>query len=594
MRFDAKQLTEMSSAAKAYALDAIRCAGSGHVGIVLGTGDIITTIYANFLRRGQDKFVLSAGHGSALLYAVLKLAGYDIGDLKSFRKLGGLPGHPELHVDGVFATTGPLGQGVANAVGLALAAKIKKSDERIYCLCSDGDLMEGVATEAIAFAGRYKLDNLILLWDDNGVSIDGTALTDINVPERMQASGWRTFKTPGNNFDKLDRVLRDAVAIRAPVFVQCKTVIGNGSSLAGSPSAHGLALSDEELVNLIKNFSSDVGERLWKNVAENAIAKYVGRQVDVCPKNISAPHAASDVSTRELSEQFLQSLIASGVALIGGSADLSASTGAKTKAHIDISPRGFNGNFIHYGVREHAMAAIMNGMTVAGLRVYGSTFLVFSDYMRPAIRLSALSGLPVVYVFSHDSIAVGADGPTHQPVEQLASLRLIPNLNVFRPCNGAEVKHAWCRAISETNKPTAIVLSRQKIKQIDTPDEADISRGAYVIHKSTAKRIKATIIATGSEVPLAVAVAQKLGESVQVVSMPSVEVFRAQDEKYKKDILRGFIIAIEADVTAPWFEFADAVVGVDSFGVSGPGDAVYSHFGFDIDTIVRDISKRLK
>lgn len=595
MRFDAKQLKEMSDAVKAFALTAVRSAGSGHVGIVLDAADIITSIYANFLRRGQDKFVLSAGHGSALLYSVLKLAGYDILDLNSFRKIGGLPGHPEFGIDGIFATTGPLGQGVGNAVGLALAAKIKKSDEIVYCLCSDGDLMEGVAQEAIAFAGRYKLDNLVLLWDDNGISIDGAALTDINMSERMQAAGWSVLKIPGNDFNKIDKALNYAsINDCMPTFIQCKTVIGKDSSLAGSSAAHGYSLSDEEMGQLISQFDSLSGQKLWASVAKDAPAKYILNRADVCPKTVKAPIVNKDISTRELSGMFLESLVASGVNLVGGSADLSGSTSAKTKAHIVISPRKFEGNFVNYGVREHAMGAVMNGMAVAGLRPYGSTFLVFSDYMRPAIRLAALSKLPVIYLFTHDSIAVGADGPTHQPVEQLASLRLMPGLNVFRPCNAQEIKFAWCRAIAETERPTAIILSRQKIKQINTPDDVDLSCGGYIIKPAEKRRVRATIIATGSEVPLAVAVAEKLGNDVQVVSMPSVELFRMQDEAYKKSVLKGYVIAIEASASAPWFEFADAVVGIDSFGVSGSGEDVYKYFGFDIDTIVRDISKKLK
>ena len=594
MRFDANQLKQMSSAVKAHALDAIRSAESGHVGIVLDAADIITVIYANFLRRGQDKFVLSAGHGSALLYSVLKLAGYDIGDLHSFRKLGGLPGHPEFGIDGVFATTGPLGQGVGNAVGMALAAKIKKSDERVYCLCSDGDLMEGVASEAITFAGRYKLDNLILLWDDNGISIDGQALTDIDVAGRMSAAGWKVLRINGGDVGKIDKALSDAVAFRSPVFIQCKTIIGQGSSLAGKSAAHGLAISDSEMMRLTESFISPIGEDLWNCVAKDAPAKYILNQADVCPKNIKAPKVDKDISTRELSGMFLQELISNGVGLIGGSADLSSSTSAKVNGHVCIAPRKFVGNFINYGVREHAMGAIMNGLAAAGLRPYGSTFLVFSDYMRPSIRLAALSKLPVIYVFTHDSIAVGADGPTHQPVEQLPSLRLIPNLNVFRPCNGEEVAYAWCRAISEKDKPTAIILSRQKVKQIKTQKDTGISRGGYIIREAENKKIRATIIATGSEVPLAVSVAEKLGKDVQVVSMPSIADFRNQDEKYKQQILKGYVVAIEAAASAPWFEFADAVVGIDSFGASGNGDEVYSHFGFDTDAIVRDISKKLK
>ena len=594
MRFDAKQLKEMSKSVRAHALNAVRAAGSGHVGIILDAAEIITTIYANFLRRGRDKFVLSAGHGSALLYSVLKLAGYNIGDLESFRKIGGLPGHPEFGIDGVMATTGPLGQGIGNAIGMALAEKIHGTDGFVYCLCSDGDLMEGVAAEAVSFAGRYKLNNLVLVWDDNGISIDGTALTDLNMAERMKAAGWNVASIPGNDFNKINRVLQKSCDSQLPTFVIAKNVIGAGSSLAGSAAAHGFALSDSEMMRLIEKNISQSGDDLWTKVAHEATAKYVLNIPTIKVDEVAVPGSDKAMSTRELSGMYLQSLISAGASLVGGSADLGANTGAKVKASIDISPDSFKGNYINYGVREHAMGAIMNGLAASGIRPYGSTFLVFSDYMKPAIRLAALSGLPVIYVFSHDSIAVGPDGPTHQPVEQLPSLRLIPNLNVYRPCNGAEVAYAWQAAISDNKRPSAIVLSRQKFEQIETPKNENISCGAYVIYPATSKRVRVTIIATGSEVPLAVSVAKKLGPAVQVVSMPSVADFRKQDKSYKNKILVGFVVAIEAAATAPWFEFADAVVGIDSFGLSGDGNQVYSAFGFDTDAIVRDIMKKLK
>ena len=594
MRFDAKQLQEMSKSVRAHALDAVRHAGSGHVGIVLGAADIVTTIYANFLRRGRDRFVLSAGHGSALLYSVLNLAGYDVGDLNNFRQINGLPGHPEFGIDGVWATTGPLGQGIGNAVGLALAEKIRGGDGIVYCLCSDGDLSEGVAAESIAFAGRYELDNLVLIWDDNGVSIDGAALVDLDVPARMAAAGWNVKYVDGNNFPDLNRALRGTTGRGAPTFVDAKTVIGRDSSMAGTSAAHGAALSDSEMMYLIEKNISYVGDDLWKMVAGEKHKKYVPSYPEIKTDKIPVPDLGAVASTRELSGAYLQSMITAGCTLVGGSADLGHSTNAKVSASIDIMPPKYRGNYINYGVREHAMGAIMNGLAAAGLRPYGSTFLVFSDYMRPSIRLAAMSGLPVIYVFTHDSVAVGADGPTHQPIEQLSSLRLIPKLNVYRPCNGAEVAYAWSAAIADGSRPSAIILSRQKFAQIKTPVGADISRGGYIIYPATARRVRVTILATGAEVALAVAVAKKLGDAVQVASIQSVADFRAQDDKYKSKILAGYVVAIEAAATSPWFEFADAVVGIDSFGVSGPGDAVYSGFGFDTDTIVRDILKKLK
>ncbi|MCM1404783.1 MAG: transketolase, partial [Prevotella sp.] len=570
---------------------AVRSAMSGHIGIVLDGADIVTTIFANFLRRGRDRFVLSAGHGSALLYSVLKLAGYDIGEMEMFRKIGGLPGHPEFGIDGVSATTGPLGQGVGNAVGIALAEKIKKSDGMVYCLCGDGDLMEGVAQESIAFAGIYKLNNLVLLWDDNRISIDGAALTDIDVPMRMRAAGWRVITVNGDDFGAINRALSRCAASKNPTFIQCKTLIGRGSSVAGTARAHGLALGAAELDSLIAKYTSPRGAQLWADVARDAPAKYIQNPLDVALQNVDMPPVAGSVSTRELSGIYLDKLISAGVRLIGGSADLSSSTNVRVCPHVDVAPGKFSGNFINYGVREHAMGAIMNGLAYAGLRPYGSTFLAFSDYLRPSIRLAALSKLPVIYVFTHDSIAVGEDGPTHQPVEQLASLRLIPNLNVFRPCNGAEVAAAWRMAIQSTDRPSCIILSRQKIKQIQTPRMriADISHGGYIIQPARGGKVTATIIATGSEVPLAVSVAEKLGPSVQVASFPDVAVFCAQSALYKRKILRGKLIAIEASNPAPWFSIADIVFGIDDFGMSGPGDAVYSAYGFDADAIASEI-----
>lgn len=593
MAYNSKDLKEMASAVRAWAMYALRMAHSGHVGIVLGAADIVSVIYANFLRRGRDRFVLSAGHGSALLYAVLKLSGYKVGDLRDFRKLGGLPGHPEYGIDGVDATTGPLGQGVGNAVGMALAEKMNRTDARVYCLCSDGDLMEGVAQESIGFAGRYGLNNLILLWDDNGVSIDGVAQTDIDIPARMKAAGWNVISIDGNDFVSINRALMAAQKSNMPVFVQSKTQIGLGSTLVGSNKAHGFALNDSEMMQLVQRYLSPRGEEMWEQVRLKNVPVVSGHIDDKLP-NVTMPVVGTAISTRELSGICLSELIRNGVNVVGGSADLGSSTSVKSKLSRPISANDFSGNYINFGVREHAMGAIMNGMALSGMRVFGSTFLVFSDYMRPSIRLAALSGLPVVYVFTHDSVAVGEDGPTHQPIEQLPSLRLIPNLNVFRPCNVNEVLYAWQRALSEKKRPSCIVLSRQTIKQIETPLGADVARGAYVIWPAIATRVRATIIATGSEVPLAVMVAQRLGTAVQVVSMPSVADFRLQDDEYKQKILMGTVVAIEAAASAPWFEFADAVIGIDRFGMSGAGDAVYSEMGFDIDTIVGDIKSKIK
>lgn len=588
MRYNSTDLKKMANVVRADALQALLSARSGHIGIVLGAADIITAVFANFMRRGTDRFVLSAGHGSAMLYAVLKLVGCNIRGLESFRKIGGLPGHPEYGFDGVDATTGPLGQGVANAVGLALAEKIKHTDARVYCICGDGDLSEGVASESIAFAGRYKLNNLVLLWDDNGITIDGAALTDMDVPTRMRAAGWHVVSVDGMDGAKIAAAISDSRRLMRPTFIQCKTKIGEYSSLAGTARAHGFALGDSEIESLIQKLNSSSGRALWGAVAKQPM---VPRQKinSVNLPHIKTSNVPNDISTRELSGMYINSMLQSGVDIVGGSADLGGSTNVLVSNSVPITPGHFNGNYIDYGVREHAMAAIMNGLAAAGLRPYGSTFLVFSDYMRPAMRLSAMSGLPVIYVLTHDSIAVGEDGPTHQPVEQLPALRLIPNMNVFRPCNMVEVAYAWRMALSEHSRPSCIVLSRQKIHMVSTPVGAEVARGAYVINSAKSVRVRMTIVATGSEVPLAVNVARALGDDVQVVSMPSVEHFRSQPATYKKQILRGRVIAIEAASTPLWFEFADAVIGINRFGLSGPGADVYSAMGFDVDEIVREI-----
>ncbi len=591
MKFNAKQLQQMSNAVRATALGAILSAQSGHVGIVLDAAEIITCIFANYLRRGIDRFVLSAGHGGALLYSVLKLSGYNVGDLHSFRKFNGLPGHPEYGIDGVDATTGPLGQGVGNAVGLALSQKIRGIRAKTYCLCSDGDLMEGVSFESMALAGRLNLNNLIVLWDDNKISIDGVAQTDIDVNARMRAMGFNVMSMRGDDIASIERALDRATKSTMPVFIQCKNILGRGSSVANTPKAHGFGLSESEMLGLISKNQDNDGLKLWSIVSERPVAK-TSKAVSVLNR-VRLPKTPERIATRELSGIYLDLLMKQGADLITGSADLADNTRVKTSASKVISTNHFDGNYINYGVREHAMGAIMNGLCVGGLRPVGSTFLAFSDYMKPAIRLAALSKLPVIYVFSHDSICVGEDGPTHQPIEQLPSLRLIPNLMVYRPCNMTEVAYAWNVSIADTEHPSAIILSRQKFRQIPTPTDADLSRGAYVIYSAKSGSARTTIIATGSEVPLAVDIASRF-RNVQVVSMINMKVFNDQDDKYKNQILRGCVIAIEAAAPGNWFEIADAVIGIDSFGASGDADTLYNEYGFNPDKIISEIKQYIK
>ena len=591
MKFNAKQLQQMSNAARVGALSAVLSAHSGHVGIILDASEMMTVIFANHLNRGIDRFVLSAGHGSALLYSVLKLSGYKIGNLNSFRKIGGLPGHPEFGIDGVDATTGPLGQGIGNAVGFALAQKIRGVHAHTFCVVSDGDLMEGVSFESLSFAGRLNLNNLIVLWDDNKLSIDGIAQTDLDVNARMRALGFNVMSVRGNDVDAIDRALERAEKSSKPVFIQCKNVLGRGCKLENDARAHGFALSDTEMLSLISKNSDSEGLHLWETVAKRPFASKV-KSVVALPR-VKIPKTPDNISSRELSGIYLDLLMRMGCDLITGSADLAENTHVKTSVSKVISANKFNGNFINYGVREHGMAAIANGITADGLRAVVSTFLVFSDYMKPSIRIAAISGLPVIYVFSHDSVAVGEDGPTHQPVEQLPSLRLIPNLNVYRPCNMTEVAYAWNESIRDSEHPSCIILSRQKFKQIATPTDSNLSRGGYVIYHAKSGRAKTTLIATGSEIPLAVEVASRF-KNVQVVSMLNLGAFRNQDERYKKEILRGCVIAIEAAAPSPWFEFADAVIGVDKFGKSGKGEDVYREYGFDVDKIISEIKKCIR
>lgn len=591
MKFNAKQLQQMSNTARANALSAVLSARSGHVGIILDAAEIITCIFGNHLRRGSDRFVLSAGHGSALLYSVLKLSGYKIQNLNSFRKLNGLPGHPEFGLDGVDATTGPLGQGAGNAVGVALSQKIRGINARTYCLVSDGDLMEGVSFESFAFAGRMNLNNLIVLWDDNKLSIDGVAQTDMDVKTRMRSMGWNVMSIRGDDVGAIEHALERAAKSSSPVFIQCKNILGRGSTLANNARAHGFALSDTEMLGLIAKNTNAEGARLWDVVAARPKAESAVSIGGLRRPRI--PSVPEHISTRELSGIYLDLLMKSGLNLITGSADLADNVRVKTSVSKDITKDNFNGNYISFGVREHGMAAIMNGMVIGGVRVAGGTFLAFSDYMRPAIRMAALSRLPVIYVFSHDSICVGEDGPTHQPIEQLPSLRLIPNLRVYRPCNMTEIAHTWNSMIFDSKHPSAIILSRQKFMQIKTPNDANLSRGGYVIMPAKSGHVKTTLIATGSEVPLAVEIASRF-KHVQVVSMLNLEIFNEQDEKYKNQILRGCVVAIEAASPGTWFEIADAVIGIDKFGASGNADAVYREYGFDVDKIIQEIKSYLK
>ncbi|MDR3208936.1 MAG: hypothetical protein LBT45_03760 [Rickettsiales bacterium] len=591
--FDKRELRVMANAARLLALDSIQTAGSGHPGVALGFADVITTLFANHLQfdpkvgdwEDRDRLVLSMGHASALLYSVLHLAGYPVSrqKLRTFRRIGGLPGHPERNPKmGVELTTGPLGQGFASAVGIALA----RPGNKVYVLASDGDLMEGVTQEAASFAGFRKLRNLIVLWDDNGITIDGPAATSENVPAKFRAMGWNTIELNGMNAHEVDRALRIARKMKSPVLLACKTIIGFGSKDAGTERVHGAPLDYDDGLRLISELTDDfeAAKILWKRLS--GARKDNGRKSEARQKIklFAAPEVSKkECSTRELFNVMIKSAAEKNPGLIvGGSADLSNSTGSLLDGK----------DYIHYGVREHAMAAIMNGLAASGVYPYGGTFLVFSDYMRGAMREAAIMNLPVLFVFSHDSIALGEDGPTHQPVEQLPSLRMIPNMAVFRPCNAREMFLCLKRHF-DSGAPSAIILSRQAFAQV--PENTAANCGCYVALGTKNAQVK--LIATGSEVALAAAIRGILelkNIRAAVLSVPSMEVMMKENRgELARFLSGGFAVWLEASAQMPPFSVS-MIVRVANFGESGGGADIYKKYGFDAEYIAEEIAKKIK
>jgi transketolase len=586
--FGQKELHRMANAARLLALDAIQAAGSGHPGVALGFADVIATLYANHLDfdpllgdwDNRDRAVLSMGHAAALLYAVLHLLGYPISrdKLKAYRKIGGLPGHPERNPKiGIEMTTGPLGQGFASAVGIAMA----RPENKVYVMASDGDLMEGVSMEAASLAGTRGLRNLIVMWDDNGITIDGKAETQDDIPAKFRAMGWGTIELDGMNPREIDRAIGRAKKMKSPVLLCCKTIIGYSSRHAGTEKVHGSPLAYDDAMRVMSNLSRDyeIGSSLWKKLADSKANAGKDRRSAAAQKvkSFEMPEIPTkDYSTRELFNIVMKSAVRKNPDIIvGGSADLSQSTGSFAD----------NKNYIHYGVREHAMGAVMNGLAIGGLYPYGGTFLVFSDYMRPAIRQAALMGLPVLFVFSHDSIAVGGDGPTHQPVEQLPALRAIPNLNVFRPCNLTET-FLCLKSHFAGGRPSAIILSRQAFGIV--PEKLGAGISGYIVAGTKNAAVK--LCATGSEVALALSVRDILESKkikAAVISVVSAELF-------EHNLLwqgAGFKVWIEASSERP-LGF-DMAVGINGFGESGPGDEIYKKYGFDARRIAGEIIKKL-
>ena len=647
-----QKLQQMATALRVLSAEAIEKAKSGHPGMPLGMADVAAVLFGKYLHLNpsapkwfnRDRFVLSAGHGSMLLYSLFYFLGYPditLEDIKNFRQLGSkTAGHPEYgHLSGIDMTTGPLGQGISSAVGMALAERVinaKFGDDLCnhytYAICGDGCLMEGISEEAIALAGLWKLNKLIVLWDNNNITIDGTVdkANGTDQIARFKAVGWNTISIDGHNYDEISAAIESAQKSDKPTLIACKTTIGFGApTKCGTSKVHGSPLGQEELDAMKKQFGWTSAPfetpaeiiAAWRAAGQKSAALYDEWQKaadknpdfadyinNVLPQNwnkalhelkLKSIREQVKVATRKASQMCLEAIVPNVPQIIGGSADLAASNLTFVDGMKTITAADYNGNNVMYGIREHVMGAIMNGMSLhGGVIPYGGTFFVFSDYMRPAMRLAALMGVRAIYVLTHDSIGVGEDGPTHQPIEHLASYRAMPNINTFRPCDVVETAEAWQIAIESTHTPSILALSRQSVPTIRfTTGENLTAKGGYII--SPAKGTPhATIIATGTEVALAIEAQKKLAEEnigVNVVSMPCQELFDAQPAEYKREILGNKPrIAVEAASRYGWERYVGengAIIGLDTFGTSGKGDEVYAHFGITAENIAATVKK---
>uniref|UniRef100_A4WZQ6 Transketolase n=1 Tax=Cereibacter sphaeroides (strain ATCC 17025 / ATH 2.4.3) TaxID=349102 RepID=A4WZQ6_CERS5 len=653
---EVSQETRMAHAIRALAMDAVEKAKSGHPGMPMGMADVATVLFNRFMTidpaapkwPDRDRFVLSAGHGSMLLYAIHHLLGYadmDMDQIRSFRQLGArTAGHPEYgHADGIEVTTGPLGQGIATAVGMALAERMKAArygealvDHYTYVIAGDGCLMEGISHEAIDMAGHLGLGRLIVLWDDNRITIDGdTAIsTSTDQMARFAAAGWHVQACDGHAPEEIAAAIEAARRDPRPSMIACRTVIGFGApNKQGGHDVHGAPLGAEEIAAARaflgwEHAPFEIPADLyaaWHGIAERGAAARAAWEARLAASPARAAFEAAEagdtsalppaiaaykaklsadkpkVATRKASEMALEVVNAALPFSVGGSADLTGSNLTRSKGMVSVTPGAFGGSYIHYGIREHGMAAAMNGIALhGGLRPYGGTFMAFADYCRPSIRLSALMGVPVTYVMTHDSIGLGEDGPTHQPVEHLASLRAIPNLTVIRPADAVETAEAWEIAMTATATPTLLVLSRQNLPTVRTEHGAEnlTARGAYLLRDPANRQV--TLIATGSELELALAAADRLAEegiAAAVVSAPAFELFAAQPADYRAKILgTAPRVGCEAALRQGWDLFLgpqDGFVGMTGFGASAPAPALYQHFNITADAIVAEAKNRI-
>ncbi len=643
----------LSNAIRFLSIDAVQKANSGHPGMPMGMADVVTILFKYFLKfnpknpnwLNRDRFVLSAGHGSMLLYSLLYLTGYksvSINNIKKFRQLNSIcAGHPEYHPNsGIETTTGPLGQGISNSVGFAIAEEILKKklgknliNHKTYVLAGDGCLMEGISHEAMSLAGHLKLKNLIMLFDNNSISIDGPtslAVSD-DYKNRFKSYGWNYILIDGHDNKKIYSALKKAQNSKKPTVISCKTKIGFGSpNKSGKASSHGSPLGIDEIKLVRKNLGWNykpfiipqkilndwrkIGEKglqkekVWNKkfskhklkfdtITSNSFNNSVIKQKKEAIKNLK------NIATRKSSEEFLSAILRERNTLIGGSADLAGSNNTKTKLHKIISSNNFNGNYIHYGVREHAMSGIMNGLALHSKFIpYGGTFLIFSDYCKPSIRLSAIMKIKVIYIMTHDSIGLGEDGPTHQPIEQLASLRSIPNLNVLRPADQTETIECWDIALKTKKTPSILALTRQNLKPIrnNFNKKNKCALGAYEILR-TRKMINLTILASGSEVNIAIEVSHKLAKQKiysKVISMPCQEIFDAQSKNYKNKILNEskYLFTIEAGSKLTWEKYIKKGLSfsIEEFGKSAPYKEIYDHFGLSSEKISKKIKSYIK